>query len=258
MNGRRSDASTSTEDDLRARPLCLFYFTHPFGVLSPEPPTLAAAPAHIARAFVNMEPVSPMHFWASSTTDSYDTAPTSSSKLSFDLGNTKVHKNPVNLVSVTNTRKCTIELGARTSLSSSLLSSDMWFSSSSGSRGPVAARRVVPYHRILPPLHLPVPQDSSPSYSSDDVWPKKYLNPAKFSLPPIEMPVQPKRIKCKKVNKQSDEISSVDNVSVREVRSRRRMGISKHKRRRRTAQLSDVRRLVTRLITRAVKGMLDL
>ncbi|RVE43479.1 hypothetical protein evm_011877 [Chilo suppressalis] len=260
MNGRRSDASTSTEDDLRAQPLCLFYFTHPFGVLSPEPPTLGPAPAHVARAFLNMEPVSPVHFWPPSTTsDPYDTAPTSSSNLNFDLGDAKVHKNPVNLVTVSETRKCTIELGARSSLSSSLLSSDVWFGSSSGSRGVPGARRLVPYHRILPPLRLPAPQDTSPSCSSDDVWPKKFVIPAKFSLPPIEMPVQPIRMKCKKVNKQSDEVSSVECASVREARGRRRgrrgrQGVSKRRRWRHGAHLSGVRTLLTRLLTRTVRG----
>ncbi|XP_063832772.1 uncharacterized protein LOC135081919 [Ostrinia nubilalis] len=253
MNGPRSDASTST-DDLKDRPLCLFYFTHPFGVLSPEPPTVAAAPAHVARAFLNMEPVSPLHFW-SSTADSYDTNTTASSdKLSFDLGNARVHKNPVNLVSVAKTRKCTIDLGIpRDTISSSLLSSDIWFSSGSSSRSYEYARRLVPYNRILPPLQLPAPQDTSTADSSDDLWPIKCMNPARFSLPPIKMP-KAKVTKTKTiVNRVMDEVSSVESVCLKEVKCRKIVGVKKHKKRTHAAQLSGVRRMLTRLMRRAVK-----
>lgn len=231
---------------LQDRPLCLFYFTHPFGVLSPEPPTVTAAPAHVARAFLNMEPVSPLHFWPSA--DSYpDTSP-SSAKLSFDLGDAKVHKNPVNLVSVKKTRKCTIDLGVgRETLSSSLLSSDIWFSSGSSSRSYEYTRRLIPYNRILPPLHLPAPQDACATDSSDDLWPIRCMNPARFSLPPIKMP-KSKVSKTKKVNVVSDEVCSVESVGAR-ARCRRAAGVRK-----RRARLSGARRLLTRLVQRAVKG----
>lgn len=237
------------------RPLCLFYFTHPFGVLSPEPPTVAAAPAHVARAFLNMEPVSPLHFFSSTPADSYDTRTTSSTdKLSFDLGNAKVHKNPVNLVSVAKTRKCTIDLGLRDTMSSSLLSSDIWFSSGSSSRSYEYTRRLIPYNRILPPLQLPAPQDTSTADSSDDLWPIKCINPAKFSLPPIKMP-KSKVTKTKTiVNRVVDEVSSVESVSAKEVKCRRIVGVKKHKKRTHAAQLSGVRRMLTRLMQRAVKG----
>lgn len=242
---------------LQGRPLCLFYFTHPFGVLSPEPPTVAAAPPHVARAFLNMEPVSPFHFWSSTTGDSYNTAtsdsggaPTAPSTLKYDLGKAKVHESPVQVVSVARARKCTIELGAaRDSLSSSLFSSDIWFSSGSSARSFECARRLVPYHRMLPPLQLPPPRDS-PWDSSDDVWPSKRVHPEKFSLPPIEMPATKDlpELDIKK-NKQLSEVTSVDSGSVR--RSSRRLGVRKRKKR---LHLSGVRRLVTCLVRRAVRG----
>ncbi|XP_013173117.1 PREDICTED: polycomb protein sop-2-like [Papilio xuthus] len=72
MNSSRSDASTSTED-MKTRPLCLYYFTHPFGVLSPEPPRLAA--------FVPTAPAAPTAPAESSATY----APTAST--AFDLAN---------------------------------------------------------------------------------------------------------------------------------------------------------------------------
>ncbi|KAJ2939387.1 hypothetical protein O0L34_g10814 [Tuta absoluta] len=43
MRASRSDAATSTDDIVKG-PLCLFYFAHPFGVLSCEPPTVIAPP----------------------------------------------------------------------------------------------------------------------------------------------------------------------------------------------------------------------
>ncbi|KAM3958881.1 uncharacterized protein ACR2FA_007060 [Aphomia sociella] len=265
MNTHRSDASTSTDDDIKERPLCLFYFTHPFGVLSPEPPTVAAAPPHVARAFINMEPVSPFHFWSTSTTnESYNTATSvtsvssvpsaSTSKLKYDLGKTTVHKNPVNLVSVARTRKCTIDFGSgRDTLSSSLLSSDIWFSSSSSSKSYEYARRIIPYHRILPPLQLPPPKDASPWESSDDsMWPVKCLNREKFSLPPIEMPTTKDSAELKTNNvRVLDFVSSVDSASGR-MKYRRRMGVKKNKKR---IQLSGVRRMVTCLMRRTVRAV---
>ncbi|XP_075984773.1 uncharacterized protein LOC142982246 isoform X3 [Anticarsia gemmatalis] len=253
MNSGRSDASTST-DDVSSRPLCLFYFTHPFGVLSPEPPTLAAAPAHIARAFVNMEPVSPFTMWGTPSDESYNTSyntGTSSSRPSFELGNATVHAAPVDLVSVARTRKCTLELGARRdSLSSSLFSSDVWFNSSSG-RSADYPRRLVPYNKILPPLRLPSPRDSSNLDSSDDLWPKKCLNPEKFSLPPIELPaVKVKIVRSKKcVRGVADELWSGEASAARDLRLRRRLGVSKP---RRAARPADLRRLLATLMRRAL------
>ncbi|XP_031770435.2 uncharacterized protein LOC116413786 [Galleria mellonella] len=266
MNTHRSDASTSTDDDMKERPLCLFYFTHPFGVLSPEPPTVTAAPAHVARAFINMEPVSPFHFWNTSTNESYNTATTvtsvpnepsaSTSKLKYDLGKTTVHKNPVNLVSVARTRKCTIDFGpGRDAVSSSLFSSDIWISSSSSSKSYEYTRRIIPYHRILPPLQLPPPKDASSWESSDDnTWPVKYINREKFSLPPIEMPTarDSEDIMRTKHVRAADSVSSVDSVSGK-VKCRRRLGVKKHRKR---VQLSGVRRMVTCLMRRTVRGIL--
>ncbi|XP_053615349.1 uncharacterized protein LOC128678082 isoform X2 [Plodia interpunctella] len=252
MNSGRSDASTST-DDVKARPLCLFYFTHPFGVLSPEPPLVAAAPAHVARAYVNMQPVSPF-FWNSTdeynTNSTSDVAPAAPTRLNYDLGKATVHKNPVNIVSVARTRKCTIDLGAtRDTISSSLFSSDVWFSSGSSSRSFEYSRRVIPYHRILPPLQLPPPRDSSFD-SSDDVWPSKCINPEKFSLPPIELPVSKSTSSgvMARNNRAVSAVSSADS-SVR-VRCRRRLGVVKHRR----TRLSGVRRLLTCLTRRTLRG----
>ncbi|XP_059053077.1 uncharacterized protein LOC131847513, partial [Achroia grisella] len=268
MHTQRTDASTSTDDDIKERPLCLFYFTHPFGVLSPEPPTVAAAPAHIARAFINMQPVSPFHFWSSSTNESYNTATSvtsvtsvstvpsaSTSKLKYDLGKTTVHKNPVNLVSVARTRKCTIGFGpGRDAVSSSLFSSDIWISSSSSSKSYEYTRRIIPYHRILPPLQLPPPRDASSWDSSDDnLWPVKCVNREKFSLPPIELPVSggSEDVQTNDV-RVVDFVPTVDGDSVSErVRCGRRLGVKKHKKR---VQLSGVRRMVTCLMRRTVRG----
>ncbi|XP_052744253.1 uncharacterized protein LOC128199310 [Bicyclus anynana] len=232
MNGGRADASTST-DEVKGRPLCLFYFTHPFGVLSPEPPTVSVAPQNIARTYVNMEPVPP--FWTSSSSPGYDTT---STRPSYDLGNATVHRNPINLV-----RNYELDL-RRDSVSSSLFSSDMWFSSSGSSRFG-CDRRVVPYNRILPPLQLPTPRDLPLDFdSSDDVWPKKCLNPGKFSLPPIDLPVS-----CVSEDFFDDKVSVCDSETFK--RHRRVFGVRKQRRRMRAG---SVRRMITYLIQRNVRG----
>ncbi|KAJ0172019.1 hypothetical protein K1T71_011992 [Dendrolimus kikuchii] len=211
----------------QGRPLCLFYFTHPFGVLSPEPPRVAAAPPHIARAFLNMEPISPFHFWSTSASsdESYNTATSESSKPDYDLGKAPVHSNSVNVVSVARTKKCTIEYESRRdTLSSSLLSSDIWLNSSSSCRSNELNRRLIPYNKILPPLSLPMPY---PKYvtldSPDDMWPKKCLNPEKFSLPPIEMPSpEAKVVARRRIGKALlEDTSSAASFDVREVKCKR-------------------------------------
>lgn len=238
---------------LQSRPLCLFYFTHPFGVLSPEPPTLAAAPAHIARAFVNMEPVSPFVWGAgvgAASSDDYNTA-SSESRPGYELGSATVHRAPVRLAPAARPRRCTLEFGARDSISSSLFSSDVWLPSSSSCRSPDYPRRLVPYNKILPPLQLPCPIDSSTNLSSsDDVWPKKCMNPEKFSLPPIELPsVKVKIVRHKKCSLSSEELSSTESAALRPARARRRLGVSK-----RRARPSDLRRLLAGLLRRALAG----
>ncbi|CAG4985364.1 unnamed protein product [Colias eurytheme] len=159
MTGR-SDASTSTDDVLKGRPLCLFYFTHPFGVLSPEPPTITAAPPHIARTYINMEPAP---FWPSS--DDYE----SSSSQTFTA---TVPKN-INLRSYIDLRRESM---------SSLFSNDIWLSSSDSTR----FERRIPYNK-LPPLQFPT-RDAAVEQYSPEVWPRKCYNPERFSLPPIELP----------------------------------------------------------------------
>lgn len=255
---------------LQSRPLCLFYFTHPFGVLSAEPPTLAAAPPHVARAFLDMQPVPPWTLWspaphpgsaapaaapprappAPPSDDDYNSA--SSSRPSYELGAATVHSTPLSLVSVTRTRHCTLDFGhSRDSISSSLFSSDMWFTSSSSCRSTEYPRRLVPYNKILPPLQLPSPKDSSNLSSSDDFWPKKCLNPEKFSLPPIELPsVKVNIVRTKKFSASSEEASGAEG-SLRPVRARRRLGVSKPRR----ARASDLRRLLATLMRRALAGM---
>lgn len=226
-------------------------------MLSPEPPTLAAAPAHIARAFVNMEPVPPFTMWPPSTSDESYNTNTSSSRPSYELGNTTVHAAPIDLLSVARTRKCTLDLGGtrRDSLSSSLFSSDMWFNSSSSCKSTEYPRRLIPYNKILPPLHLPSPRDSSNLDSSDELWPRKCLNPEKFSLPPIEMPaVKVKIVRSKKCVRSSvdESWSSECTTSVaREVRARRRLGVNKP---RRAVRHTDLRRLLAMLMRRALAG----
>lgn len=222
----------------QGRPLCLFYFTHPFGVLSPEPPTITTAPPNIAQTFVNMEPVPP--FWTSSSSQGYDTT---STRPSFDLGNTTVHRNPVNLV-----RNYGLDF-RRDSISSSLFSSEMWFSSSASSRNFEGQRRIVPYNRTLPPLQLPAPRDLTLDFdSSDDVWTKKCVHREKFSLPPIEFPVS-------SVSEDliDDKVSVSDSDYVK--RGRRVLGVKKHKRK---TQLSSIRRMLTRLMCRSIRGELTI
>ncbi|KAJ8712010.1 hypothetical protein PYW08_008964 [Mythimna loreyi] len=260
MNGGRSDASTST-DDVKSRPLCLFYFTHPFGVLSAEPPTLAAAPPHVARAFLNMQPVPPWTLWspappappaapAAPTTSDDDYRSSSSSRPRYELGAATVHRSPLSLVSVTRTRNCTLDFGdRRSSVSSSLFSSDMWFNPSAGYRGPEYPRRLVPYNKILPPLQLPSPKDSSNFSSSDDFWPKKCLNPEKFSLPPIELPsVKVNIVRSKKCSASSEEAWSAEGPGAAGARRGRRRGVSKPRR----ARAADLRRLLAARLRRAL------
>ena len=252
---------------LQSRPLCLFYFTHPFGVLSAEPPTLAAAPPHVARAFLNMQPVPPWTLWspapsappapaaphpaprAAPSDDDYNTG--SSSRPSYELGAATVHSTPLSLVSVTRTRNCTLDFGnSRDSISSSLFSSDMWFNSSSSCRSNEYPRRLVPYNKILPPLQLPSPKDSSNLSSSDDFWPKKCINPEKFSLPPIELPPVKVNVVRKKCSASSEEAFGAEGP-LRSVRTRRRLGVSKPRR----ARAADLRRLLATLMRRALAGM---
>lgn len=242
---------------LQDRPLCLFYFTHPFGVLSPEPPTITAAPPSVTRAFLNMEPISPF-YWPGATDpstaaadDSYRS--TSPSTMNYDLGDATVHHNPLSVVGVSRTRRCTatVDLPRRDSstLSSSLFASDVWFPSSGSSR--VDFPRRAPYTRILPPLQLPSPKDLT-DYTSDDIWPRKCLN--KYSLPPIELPTGKVMLVR---SKRREELSSVESVgSVKEVRCRRKLGVSKARRRRTGGRGGDVRRMVGCLMRRAIRGEL--
>lgn len=222
----------------------MFYFTHPFGVLSPEPPTITAAPASVTRAFLNMEPISPFYWPPSATSDADDSYRSSSpSTMHFDLGDATVHHNPVTVVSVP--RRCTVDLARR---DSSTLSSSVWLPSSGSSR--IDFPRRAPYNRILPPLRLPSPRDLIDAYVSDDVWPRKYLS--KFSLPPIELP--PVRVPLART-KRREELSSVESVgSVKEVKCRRKLGVNKTRRRRRRRRGGDVRRIISCLMRRALRG----
>ncbi|KOB77166.1 Uncharacterized protein OBRU01_04540 [Operophtera brumata] len=214
MDGGKSDASTST-DDVKDRPLCLFYFTHPFGVLSPEPPTITTAPPSVTRAFLNMEPISPF-YWPGSTAQttpaeesSYRSTGPSTAR--YDIGDTTVHHEPLSVLSVARTRHaCAVELPRRDSstMSSSLFASDVWFPPSGSSRLGYARR--APYTRILPPLQLPSPKDVT-DCSSDDIWPRKCLS--KFSLPPIEMPPVTVTLVRDTRRGRGEELSSVDSVS---------------------------------------------
>lgn len=131
-------------------------------------------------------------------------------------------------------------------MSSSLFSSDMWFSSSASSRFG-CERRVVPYNKILPPLQLPTPRDLPDFDSSDDFWPKKCLNPGKFSLPPIEMPVS-----CVSEDYFDDKVSVCDSETFK--RHRRVFGVRKQRRRTRAG---SVRRMITYLIQRNVRGKVN-
>ncbi|GBP04616.1 hypothetical protein EVAR_3956_1 [Eumeta japonica] len=248
MNGERSDASTST-DDLKGRPLCLFYFTHPFGVLSPDPPTIAAAPENITQAFINMKPVSP-DFW-SSTQDTYATSSSTTSKVNYEIGNVTIPKKPVSIVKISrNLPKCTIDLNfRRDNISSSFLSSDIFLSSSS-SRSCDYSRRIIPYNRTLPPLELPVSKDYIENL--EDQRSKKIYNREKFSLPPINMP-QKKKKKRRKTPEEymTGRCEKVADVIKSEVKIGKVRGVKKVRRR---SKLSSVRRTLNCLMQRAVKG----
>lgn len=238
---------------MQGRPLCLFYFTHPFGVLSPEPPRVAAAPPHVARTFLNMEPISPFHFWSTTTSsdDSYRTGTTDTSKPGYDY--TKDHDDPVNVLSVASTKKCTIEYEARRdTLSSSLLSTDIWLNSSSSCRSNELVRRLVPYNKVLPPLRLPYPKYVALE-SPDDWWPKKYLNPEKFSLPPIEIPGAKVVAGSGTGGVLSGEESAAGGFNWKQAKGKRTLslGMRKHRHSRKPC---SVRRAIVSLMRRAVTG----
>nr|XP_037867927.1 uncharacterized protein LOC105841746 isoform X3 [Bombyx mori] len=238
MNGH-SDASTST-DDVKSRPLCLFYFTHPFGVLSPEPPCVTAAPPHVTRAFLNMQPVSPFDLWSSTSDPSYNTDTSDSSRPAYDLGNVTVHKSPVNLISLSKAQH-SVDFARPDSISSSLFSSDIWFNSGSTSRSNECSRRVIPYNRILPPLQMT--RTISDLRSPEELWPKKCLNPEKFSLPPIELPA---------LREETPAVEETLPVSDgRKTRIRRREGVVKVRCRRR---VGDARRVLVCLMRRVIRG----
>ncbi|CAG9568435.1 unnamed protein product [Danaus chrysippus] len=234
---RERSLEPSIHNSVDDRPLCLFYFTHPFGVLSPEPPTVTVAPPHVARTFVDMQPAPP--YWSASSSPGYDTSVTST-RPSYDLGDATVHRNPINVV-----RNYGLDY-RRQSVSSSFFSSDIWFSSSASSRIQ-EERRVIPYNRILPPLTLPSPRDLGLDLgSSDDVWPTRRLHPGKFSLPPIEMPAS--SLTCAD-DLFGEKVSVSESESVK--RHKRVFGVKKNKRR---ARLGSVRRMISCLMKRTVAG----
>ena len=177
-----------------------------------------------------MEPVPP--FWTSSSSPYYDTT---STRPSYDLGNATVHRNPINLV-----RNYEVDF-RRDTISSSLFSSDLWFSSSASSRN--CERRVIPYNKILPPLQLPTRDLTVGLDSSDDFWPKKCLNREKFSLPPIQMQLSSVS------DVLDDKVSACESDSMKKYK--RVVGVQKHKRKNR---LSSVRRMLTCLMRRNTKG----
>lgn len=177
-----------------------------------------------------MEPVPP--FWTSSSSPCYDTT---STRPSYDLGSATVHRNPINLV-----RNYEVDF-RRDTISSSLFSSDLWFSSSASSRN--CERRVIPYNRILPPLQLPTRELTIGLGSPDNFWPKKCMHREKFSLPPLEMPISSIS------DVLEDKVSGCESDSVKKYT--RVLGVQKHKRNNR---LSSVRRMLTRLMRRNTKG----
>lgn len=214
-----------------------------------------------------MQPVSPF-YWSSPTgapaasdveppADSFRSTATGES---FDLGAATVHSHPVGVVSVMRRRTlaAAADLPRTDSLSSSLFSGELWFESSCSSRGLSGAgagagvgelpRRLVPYNRILPPLRLPSARALS-DYGSDDVWPRKCLHPEKFSLPPLELAV-PTRATTARTSPRPAGTHTDSGGRVRDVRTRRRLGVEK----RRGTRRADLRRVLVALVRRAVTG----
>lgn len=188
--------------------------------------------------------MSPYDFWSSTTQESYNTTSTSSSKVSYNLGNCMIPKKPINLVSVP---KYTVDFNIRKDSSSSLFSNDIWFSTSS-SKSSEFQRRMVPYNRMLPPLELPA---SHFSESSDDFWTSKGICPSKFSLPPIDLPNKCKKKRCK----MTKEITSDDSAKVRDIgKEKLQVRVSGVKKKRTRIKLSGVRRMVTCLMQRSIRG----
>lgn len=192
-----------------------------------------------------MEPVSPYNFWSSTTQESYNTTPTSSSRMSYDVGNVMIAKKPINLASVPKYSVHDYSL-RKESVTSSLFSSDIWLSTSSSD---LFTRRMVPCNRILPPLEMPKPNLTE---SSDEFWPTKTIIPGKFSLPPIDMPSKCKR----KRGKVSMDVISDESVKIGAAKSEKTDKVVGVKKVRRRVKLSGVRRMVTCLMQRAVKGKL--
>ncbi|CAK1546841.1 unnamed protein product [Leptosia nina] len=197
MNGR-SDASTSTDDFLNGRPLCLFYFTHPFGVLSPEPPvcSVMTPPAHLARAYFNMSGAPVPAHWSPS---SHDYCTESSSRTTPIL---PMYPDP-------------LDQFLRRDSVSSLFSSDVWLNAPN----PATISRS---HK-LPPLQLTAPRVNSPPCAP--ILPPA---PHRFSLPPLELPL---------------------NLECEEIRARYARSIA-----RKRPRLSSVQRMMTGLMRRKVKG----
>ncbi|XP_026331590.1 uncharacterized protein LOC113238949 isoform X2 [Hyposmocoma kahamanoa] len=165
MNIGRSDASTST-DDIKGRPLCLFYFAHPFGVLSCEPPAVltaasAPAPASDAPAPASPSPPSAMRrapaLWRRPDPHTFG-----SRLLTVDLSS----------------------VGNSLAFSSSTESARL---DSRSGRDDFSMRRPVPYGRALPPLRLPTPRNASTSDDASlDAWARRPPN-ERFALPPLDM-----------------------------------------------------------------------
>lgn len=150
----------------QGRPLCLFYFAHPFGVLSCEPPAvLAAAPA------------------PASASDA--PSPASPSRTGDMRRATALWRRPDPLT----LGPCllTVDLSSvGSSLPLSSLTESARFDSRSG-RDDVSVRRPVPYGRALPPLRLPTPRNASTSDdASSDAWARRPPN-ERFSLPPLDV-----------------------------------------------------------------------
>lgn len=219
----------------------MFYFTHPFGVLSPEPPTVVIAPR---AAHEPDEPPAPRQRPAEREASSDDTT---------------ARRGPVVPLDVMAARRCTLDLGsASDALSSSFFTGDVQFGWSSDSTGRGCARRAVPYGRTLPPLRLPAPRDPSAREPRRiDLWPTRLVDAERISLPPIEMPTS----------------SDTDRVTVRRGRNagagagaggaactprRAGAGVRKPQARRGpegATRRSGARAALVRLLRRAITGM---
>ncbi|KAG7309517.1 hypothetical protein JYU34_005491 [Plutella xylostella] len=159
-------------------------------------------------------------------------------RAAYELGAAAVHARPLALL--------------RRPRSPPPASSD-WLPSSSPS--PRAPRRAP--HRLLPPLHFPLPRDDLQD-SSDDFWSQRRAQAERRCLPPLQLPPPapraprtPRALRSPRAPL-TPRAPRTPRAAPPPARAPRRApGVSKHKRR---ARLSGLRRALACLMQRTVRG----